>query len=106
MGFYSVAPKIMVAFREKIDKNPKVFEKAISFMDLDGRYQLEGKGYKRLIPCEHSEKIDSWYQMKTFYLACNRKPDVLLFSRNLIDELLEGFFLTTQLYQFLIHIEL
>jgi len=105
MGFYSASSKIMVAFREKIDQNPKAFEKAISFMDSDGRFQLEGDKYKRLIPCAHSKKIDPWYQMKTFYLACNRKPDGLLFSSSLINELLEGFFLATQLYQFLIQIE-
>ena len=106
MGFYSAAPKIMAAFRHKIDAGPNTFKKAISFMQSDDRYNLEGERFTRPIPSEHPEEIDAWYQMKTFYLACNRRPDEPLFSKVLSDELLEGFLLTAPLYRFLIEIKL
>jgi len=105
MGFYNAAPAIMTAFRQKIDAKPSAFAKAISFMESDGRYSLEGEKYKKTIPCEHSENIRAWYQMKTFYLANNREPDELLFSEALYDELVEGFLLTASLYRFLIEIK-
>jgi uncharacterized protein (TIGR02453 family) len=104
MGFYTAAPKIMAAFREKIDDNPEKFAETISFMEKDKRYNLEGETYKRIIPSTHSKNINKWYQMKTFYLACNRKPDKTLFSGSLYRELLEGFLMAASLYQFLISI--
>ena len=67
IGYYTAAPKIMAAFREKIDDDPKAFAKVISFMKSDNRYQLEGEYYKREIPCSHPEPIRAWYRMKTFY---------------------------------------
>ena len=105
MGFYNAAPKIMAAFREKIDENPKRFAKVISFMVTDKRYRLEGEKYKRKIPSKYLANIDAWYQMKTFYLADNRKPDKILFSGTLSDELIEGFLLTASLYRYLVEIE-
>ena len=104
MGFYTAAPKIMVAFREKIDNNPGIFKGTISFMESDKRYALEGEKYKRQILCNHDDVINNWYQMKTFYLACNRKPDKILYSRLLYEELLTGFLMTAPLYQFLLAI--
>jgi len=101
MGFYSAAPDIMAAFRQKIDAKPGAFAEAIAFMESDGRYNLEGEKYKRPIPCNHPENIQAWYQMKTFYLAHNRQPDELLFSKALFDELLDGFLLIAPLYKFL-----
>lgn len=106
MGFYSAASKIMAAFRQKTDAGPNAFKKAISFMKTDDRYNLEGERYKRFIPSEHPEEVDAWYQMKTFYLACNRRPDELLFSKTLFDKLRKGFLLTAPLYRFLIEIKL
>lgn len=101
MGYYSAAPKLMAAFRDKIDAKPQTFSKAVSFMQSDDRYTLEGEMYKRLIANEYSSEINKWYQMKTFYLAHNRTPDDLLFSKDLVQELAEGFLLTAPLYHFL-----
>ncbi|MFC1538485.1 DUF2461 domain-containing protein [Candidatus Latescibacterota bacterium] len=104
MGFYNPAPKVMAAFREKIDESPKAFKKVISFMETDKRYGLEGEIYKRKIPCEYPKNINAWYQMKSFYLANNCKPDKTLFSEALSDELIEGFLLTAPLYRYLVEI--
>jgi uncharacterized protein (TIGR02453 family) len=105
MGFYNAAPVVMEAFRRKIDSDPEGFAEVIAFMDTDARYRLEGETYKRPLPGEHSAQIDQWFQMKTFYLACNRTPDTMLFSENLADELRDGFLLTAPLYRYLAEIE-
>ncbi len=101
MGYYSAAPRLMAAFREKIDAKPQAFSDAVSFMQADGRYTLEGESYKRKISNEHPEEINAWYQMKTFYLAHNRTPDDLLFSEDLVGMLIEGFLQAKSLYVFL-----
>jgi uncharacterized protein (TIGR02453 family) len=106
MGYYTAAPKIMSAFREKIDVNPDAFARIVSFMQRDKRYNLEGETYKRVIPCDYPHHINCWYQMKTFYLACNRKPDRQLYSPGLLNELAKGFLLTADLYRFLIEISI
>jgi uncharacterized protein (TIGR02453 family) len=104
MGFYSAAAKIMEAFRKKIDDKPKQFLDIIEKIHRDGRYHLEGEDYKRQQVNEHPLSIQPWYNKKSFYLACNRTPDDLLYSMNLLNELESGFQLLEPLYAFLLDI--
>lgn len=104
MGYYSAAPKIMEAFRQKIDDKPEQFHTIIDTINRDGRYDLEGEEYKRPPVCVHDAFIRNWYSKKSFYLACNRSPDDLLYSGKIIKELESGFLLLAPLYSFLIDI--
>jgi uncharacterized protein (TIGR02453 family) len=104
MGFYIAAPKIMAAFRDEIDKNPEAFLQTISFLKKDSRFNLEGEKYKRWIPNEHTKAIQDWYQMKTFYLACNQPINDIPFSHHLVNTLLEGFLILKPLYLYLLDI--
>jgi uncharacterized protein (DUF2461 family) len=101
MGFYNAAPAIMSKFREMIDENPKEFARAISFLDKQKTFVLEGDKYKRIIDKTKSEKIQDWYQRKNMYLVCNRKIDDTLFSNKLVDDLIYGFGLIAPLYHYL-----
>jgi uncharacterized protein (TIGR02453 family) len=98
MGFYAAAPKIMEAFRTRIDDQPQKFLNIIEVIRRDGRYNLEGEDYKRPPACTHAAAIRPWYHKKSFYLACNRKPDELLYSMDLINVLESGFLLLQPLY--------
>ncbi len=101
MGFYNAAPAIMSKFREMIDENPKEFARAISFLDKQKTFVLEGDKYKRIIDKTKPEKIQNWYQRKNVYLVCNRKIDDVLFSDKLVDDLINGFGLIAPFYHYL-----
>ena len=101
MGFYNAAPAIMSKFREMIDENPKEFAKAISFLDKQKTFVLEGDEYKRIIDKAKPAKIQNWYQRKNIYLVCNRKIDDVLFSSKLVDDLIKGFGLIAPFYHYL-----
>jgi uncharacterized protein (TIGR02453 family) len=101
MGFYSASRTTMDRFRESIDENPDEFLEVISFFKDQNLFQLEGEKYKRPIKNNHSPEIKQWYQWKSFYLACNREIDEVLFSPKLVDELIFGFMMLKPLYQYL-----
>jgi uncharacterized protein (TIGR02453 family) len=101
MGFYNAAPAIMSKFREMINENPKEFTKAISFLDKQKTFVLEGDKYKRIIDKTKPEKIQNWYQRKNVYLVCNRKIDDVLFSSKLLCDLTHGFGLIASFYHYL-----
>ncbi len=101
MGFYNAAPAIMSKFREMIDENPKEFAKAISFLDKQKTFVLEGDKYKRIIDKTKPGKIQNWYQRKNVYLVCNKKIDDRLFSDKLVDDLIYGFGLIAPFYHYL-----
>lgn len=105
MGYYSASKNTMDRFREAIDENPGEFLDAISCYRNQNLFQLEGEKYKRLIKNDYPPVIQEWYQWKSFYLACNKKIDGILFSSKLIDELIFGFMMLKPLYQYLVKLK-
>ncbi len=101
MGFYSALPATMALFRQKIDKNPQSFLKAISFYRQAAPFVLEGEKYKRLFKPDQPAAIQEWYQRKSFYLTCQRPVDARLFGPALTDDLIHGFTMLAPLYRFL-----
>jgi uncharacterized protein (TIGR02453 family) len=101
MGYYSASKNTMDQLREAIDENPGEFLNVIKFFKNQNLFKLEGEKYKRLIKNDHPPEIQEWYQWKSFYLACNKKIDQVLFSSKLIDELIFGFVMLKPLYQYL-----
>ncbi|MDA8210411.1 MAG: hypothetical protein M0021_00795 [Clostridia bacterium] len=67
---------------------------------------MEGDRYKKVPDKNQPEEIQNWYQRKNLYLVCNRKLDNCLLSRELIDDLIAGFFLLAPFYHFLWKIKL
>lgn len=100
MGYYTASKDMMDKFREAISKKPEEFLKVVSFMK-HGVFQLEGDRYKRRLKNELPEELDDWYQMKSFYLACNREIGGSIYKRELVDEIKKGFEELKPLYDFL-----
>jgi len=73
----------------------------VAFYDSDSPFRLEGKSYKRPLKSEHPPRIQDWYQRRNFYLTCERPIDDALFSPQLEEEILAGFFTLAPLYQYL-----
>lgn len=102
MGFYDAPPEMMNRFREAIDEHSNSFKKAISFYKESNPFVLEGDLYKRTIPNDHEERVQTWYQRKNFYLVANRPIEEALFSSELPQKLTTDFDLLRGLYKFLL----
>lgn len=107
MGYYSASPSLMNALRKAILTNPAKFRKAIAFYKPpQNKLRLEGEYYKKPPVGDYPPDLKEWFNLKTFYFGCERKPDRLLFSRQLADELRNAFIQLAPLYQFLISLSL
>jgi len=94
----------MDQFRERVDKDPKAFLRAISFHSRDSPFRLVTDPYLRKLSSQHPESIDEWYQTKSFYLSTGRRAITGLYSPDLIDHLLQDYQLLVPLYHFLVGI--
>ncbi len=100
IGYCKAPREIMDKFREKIEKNPAIFLKTISFFKTQNLFELMGEDFKRKLPNNLPEEMQPWYQKKSFYLICNRHDDLVL-SAQLVEELICAFNLLQPLYQYL-----
>jgi len=103
MGFYSAKRATMDAFREAMRDDPQAFLKTISFSGDNSLFTLHGDMYKRPLPNDLPEEFQTWYQRRSFYLACNRDIDDALFSPLLVDDLIIGFNMLRPLYRFILN---
>ncbi len=101
MGFYSAAKGTMDRLRERIERRPAEFQKAIDFYAGQEIFVLEGERYKRPLRPDLPDSLQEWHGRKNLYLVCNRQPDAALFTRRLVDDLRQGFILLAPFYDFL-----
>lgn len=101
MGFYSAAKATMDRLRQMIDDRNREFLEVLSKYRNQGVFQIEGEQYKRIIDPNKPPEIQEWYQRKNLFLVCNRKIDDVLFSKELVDDLISGFGILAPLYHFL-----
>ena len=101
MGFYSASRMAMDRFRRSIDQDPERFLQMVSALERDGRFEVMGPFYKRSLRPHHPPEVRRWYDRKTFYLQRRRPLEPVLFSPELLDELVGGFVLLVPLYHFL-----
>ncbi len=100
-GIACASPATMRCFREKVDADPKAFLKIIEPFRKHKSLKLESDRYKRSLPHEHGPIIDPWYQSKTIAVIAHREPDKTLYSKKLVDLLLDQYVLLKPLYDFL-----
>ncbi len=101
MGFYKATKATMDRLRQMIDDRDKEFLDVLSKYRDQGVFQIEGEQYKRIIDPNKPPEIQEWYQRKNLYLVCNRKIDDVLFSTELVDDLISEFGFLVPLYHFL-----
>jgi len=103
MGYYQATTQTMKLFREHVDRFPKSFLTCIE--PLTDYFSVEGENYKRPFPHKGDDRIDTYYNKKSFYLMHKRELDNLLFSSKLVFEIKEGFNMCKQLYDFLLRLK-
>ncbi len=101
MGFFSATKATMDRLRQMMDDNSREFQDVLSKYRKQDVFQIEGEQYKRIIDPNKPPEIQEWYQRKNLFLVCNRKIDDVLFSKELVDDLISGFGLLAPLYHFL-----
>ncbi len=101
MGFYNAAKATMDRLRQMMDDQNREFLEVLSKYRDQNVFQIEGEQYKRIIDPNKPPEIQEWYQRKNLYLVCNRKIDRVLFSKELVDDLISGFGILAPLYHFL-----
>ena len=80
----------MARFRRQIDEDPQEMLKLAKAFAAQNRFRLDGEEYKR--PKGNPEPpLDRWYNRKRLDLYYETLPDALLYSPELVGEVVEGF---------------
>lgn len=101
MNIFRPSSTTMRRFRDKINDDPKGFEKLIAPIHRSRSFKLDTEQYKRCLPCEYTEPVFSWYQSRYVEVICRRKPDKTLYLPTLVTRLTDGFVRLKPLYDFL-----
>jgi uncharacterized protein (TIGR02453 family) len=101
LGYYAAKAATMAEFREKIDKNPKEFEKLIDLLSSQDEFILDGEDYARPKQAP-TEKTQEWYNKKSFSLIHFGKVGEELFSHDLADRIINGYRFLIPFYEYLI----
>ncbi len=101
MNIYMPSAATMRRFREMIDADPDAFRKIIKPILKNKKFKLESDKYKRRITCDHGAIIEPWYQSKTIAVVMRRDPDETLYSKKLVDLLMNRYVQLKPLYDFL-----
>ncbi len=101
LGYYSAEKKTMDMFRIKIIENLKIFESNFNKIIKDDLFSIEGTVYKKKIPNDLPEEMQTWYQRRNLYLVCNRPIEKDLFSSKLVSNLIKGYEILKPFYHFL-----
>ena len=101
MNIYAPSAATMRRFRDKIDDDPQAFLRVIEPIRKNKRFHLKEARYKRRLPCEHGPVIEPWYQSKEIAVLTDREPDKTLYSKKLVDLLMDQYVLLKPLYDFL-----
>ncbi|HEX9063417.1 MAG TPA: DUF2461 family protein, partial [Clostridia bacterium] len=101
MGFYSADKETMNKFRKLIDINTDEFKEIASFYKNQGILTIGGDKYKRILDTSKPDDILEWYQRKNLYLVCDKQIDNSFFTRQVLDDLVNGFSHAADLYHYL-----
>lgn len=101
MGYYTASRETMANLRRLIENGDESFIKLKALYDSQKIFDLEGEKYKKILDKSKEPDILEWYQRKNIYFMCTKKIDRQLFSKELIEELKDGFTLLRPFYEFL-----
>lgn len=91
MGFYDCESVVMQRFRKKVDANTLEFEKLIKRFEKQNLFHLEGDLYKRKFASDKSDKVMEWYQRKSIALISKTEMSELIYGREILKTVKEGF---------------
>lgn len=101
MGFYSASRETMENLRRFIEAKPDEFRNSVACLERQSGFVLEGERYKRSLNPALPDELQQWHQRKNVYLICNRPIGGRLFTREVFEELRDGFALLRPVYELL-----
>lgn len=101
LGFSCAKPVSMAKFRARLDANPAPFQALATQFQGQDRFQFESTPYKRP-KGDPNDPLHPWYNSKGFSLYTSRPHDPLVFSADLVGELVAGFTDLMPIYNYLI----
>jgi len=104
MGYYLAKPETMAKLRARIDRDPKAFEKIVSFLDKQDEFILDGLEYTRKKEAP-TEKTAAWYNKKSFSLYHQQPIGDELFSSCFTDRIVGGMLCLMPFYDYLITLD-
>jgi uncharacterized protein (TIGR02453 family) len=104
LGYYAARAETMAKLRERIDKDPKAFEKIIAPLDGQDEFLLDGPEYVRKKEAP-TPKTAVWYNRKSFSLIHQQPVGSELFSPEFADRLVKGYSFLMPLYDYLITLD-
>ena len=105
MGFYDIPKETLDKIRKMIDNDDEDFNKIHAIYKNQKVFTLEGNSYKRALNPDVSEELKEWYQKKEIYFVCNKGLKDNLFSKELANELVDGFRLLAPIYNFFLSLK-
>ena len=91
MGFWCAKPVVMAKHRARIDRDHVPLLELAQRLNGQEEFHLDGPDYSKLShPAPHDALVD-WYKKKSLALSHEEPLSELLYSRDLVDRLVEGF---------------
>ena len=104
LGYYRAKPETMAKLRVRIDRDPKIFEKLVNFLDRQGEFVLDGPEYTRK-KASPSDRSAVWYNKKSFSLIHRQPNGEELYSPDLADRVTNGMLSLMPLYDYFITLD-
>lgn len=99
VGCYDATPLTMNKLRARIDHNPKKLETLARKLNKS-KFRLDGQEYKRP-KGDPGELLYSWYNRKNISFHFEDNSDGVLFTPELVNEMVEGFRFLMPYYNFM-----
>lgn len=100
MGFYTATPDSMAALWAEIDAESPSFSEVLGIYHNQEIFELAGQCYKRRFDPQKPAEIQEWYQRRNIYLVSNHSLEEILYSGELVTELIAAFQLLGPIYHF------
>lgn len=102
LGIYETKPQYMRAFRKKIDAAPEIFSRMVTDLAQKKECKLLGEKYKRTqAKTSYTPEVMEWYERKSLDLVVESPIDKLLFSEDLVSDILQQWEKMLPMYRYL-----
>ena len=100
VGCYDPKPVTMAKLRARIDRDPKPLAKLCRMLKKHPEFQMEGQQYKRP-KGDVGELLNPWYNSRHITVARTENCEGILFTPELVDQILEDFRVLAPIYAYL-----
>lgn len=94
------SPSSMAKLRARIDRDPKPLEKLVRSLARQQTFTAELPQYKRSKGAVSSKLLEPWYQARNFSVVFQDEPSETLFSREILERVMEGFHFLLPFYDY------